>query len=88
MLFSIKLCDGGWAEFFTFAGFAMLAYPYFIKLVDFVFVRHDSGIFEQARMSLAAPSVHGLLHDFRVISQEASLEVTSRFCFHPDAGTC
>ena len=65
----------------------MLAYPDFIKLVDFVFVRHDSGIFEQARMSLAAPSVHGLLHDFRVISQDASLEVTSRFCFHPDAST-
>ena len=63
----------------------MLAYPYFIELIDFVFVRHDSGIFEQDRMSLAAPSVHGLLHDFWVISQDTSLEVTSRFCFHSDA---
>ena len=88
MVFSIKLCDGGRAEVPTFAGFVMLAYPDFIKLVDFVFVRHDSGIFEQARMSLAAPSVHGLLHDFRVIRQDASLEVTSCFCFHADAGTC
>ena len=88
MLFSIKLCDWGRAEVPTFAGFVMLAYPDFIKLVDFVFVRHDSGIFEQARMSLAAPSVHGLLNDFRVICQYTSLEITSRFSFHADAGTC
>jgi len=29
-----------------------------------------------------------LLHDFRVISQDASLEVTSGLCFHSDAGSC
>jgi hypothetical protein len=31
--------------------------------------------------------VHGLLNDFRVIGQDASLEVTSRFCFHADTST-
>ena len=31
---------------------------------------------------------HCLFHNFRVICQDASLEVTSRFCFHADAGTC
>ena len=64
MIFLIKLRDGVWTEVPTFAGFAMLAYPDFIKLI------------------------HRLLHDFRVISQDASLEVTNCFSFHADAGTC
>ena len=80
----LGLCDGVWAEVSSFTGFAVLAYPDFIELVDFVFVRHDSGIFEQARMSLAAPSVHCLFHNFRVIGQDTSLEVASCFCFHAD----
>ena len=62
-----KLCDGVWAKVATFAGFTMFAYSDVVKLVDFVFVPHDSDIFEQARLSLAAPSVHGLFNDFRVI---------------------
>ena len=66
----------------------MLVNPNFIELVDFVFVRHDSGIFEQARMSLAAPSVHGLFNDYGVVRQNACFEVTSGLCFHADAGTC
>ena len=32
--------------------------------------------------------VHGLLHDFRVIGQDASLEVSFVVCLHSDAGTC
>ena len=32
--------------------------------------------------------VHRLLHDFRIISQYASLEIASRLCFHTDSGSC
>ena len=88
MIFLIKLRDGVWTEFSTFAGFAMLAYPYFIKLVDFVFVRHDSGIFEQARMSLAAPSVHGLLNDFCFICQDARFKIAFVISLHSNTSTC
>ena len=31
--------------------------------------------------------IHRLFHDFWVIGQDTSLEVTSCFCFHADTGT-
>ena len=66
----------------------MFAYPDVVKLVDFVFVPHDSEIFEQARLSLVAPSVHGLFNDFWIVREDACLEVSYGLCFHADAGTC